>query len=88
MKGVNRKKKQYDKNVYFGNFEEHLPRRVRSFRSYKTKNKDEAGLLCTVEWYADKEGKKPEASQLVYEEVRSRCPKLLVDYYERHLILI
>ena len=66
-------------------------RRIKRFKfPKKTRNNkgDESGILCEVEWYRDQEGKLPEPRLENYEYLRSNHKMLLLNYYEKHLVLI
>ena len=71
-----------------GSFERHEPRRVRSIHDLL--NKKAVEIMCTVEWYPDLDdgGSIPKDSRVPYAEVRKKAPKLLCDFFERHLSLV
>lgn len=62
-----------------GNFETDVPERVIGAKM------SQGMIHVTIEWKPRKNGVKPQESVFSNEDVKQRCPKLLVDFYESRI---
>ena len=72
-----------------GSFKTHKPRRILQLINDEKRTKN-VEWMCIVEWIPSirDNGLYPKESEVPYEEVKEHAPKLVVDFYERHMILV
>ena len=68
-----------------GNLERNRVRKILQLRN----DKKDVEWMCLVEWMPGvrDSGFKPRDSLVSYEAVKKVAPKVVVDYYERHMVL-